>query len=37
MLEIQRELDVANEDLVAKNKDFDESRGQVDRLRDRVT
>jgi len=37
ILEIQRELDVANEDLVTKNKDFDELRQLVDRLKDRAT
>ena len=37
MLEIQRELDIANEGLATKNEDFNELRELVDRLKDRVT
>ena len=37
VLEIQRELDVANEDLAAKKKDFNELRELVDRLKDQAT
>jgi hypothetical protein len=36
MLEIRRELDIANEDLATKNKDLNELRELVDRLKDRV-
>ena len=37
MLEIQRELDTVNDDLVAKNKDLDELRELVNRLKDQAT
>ena len=37
ILEIRRELNIANEDLTAKNKDFNELRELVDRLKDRAT
>ena len=37
MLEIQRELDTVNEDLVAKNKDLGELRELVNRLKDQTT
>jgi len=36
ILEIQHELDVVNEDLVAKNRDFDELRELVNRLKDQA-
>lgn len=37
MLEIQRELDIANEDLATKNKDLNSMRELVDRFKDQVT
>ena len=37
MPEIQRELDIINEDLATKTKDFNELRELVDRLKDQVT
>jgi hypothetical protein len=36
MLEIRRELDIANEDLAIKSKDLDGLRELVERLKDQV-
>jgi hypothetical protein len=36
MLEIRREMCIADEDLATKNKDLDELRELVDRLKDQV-
>ena len=37
MVEIQRELDMVNEDLVTKDKNLNELRELVDRLKDQAT